>query len=893
MEGPPWAEQAWHSLGVAEVEALLRTSPAGLSSAEVEVRLQAYGPNRLQEDPPPSAIIQLLRQFASPLILILVVAACITWAMGELLDTSLIVVALALNAAIGFVQERKAASAVHALMHLVVPHSRVVRDGREQQVDSPALVPGDLVVLEPGARVPADLRLVAVNELMVDESLLTGESLAVTKQTGVVDRAAVVADRSDMVYTGSIVASGRARGYVVATAERTELGSIAGLIRREEAAEAPLHARMHRFAQLIAIGVLVAAAIAFVSGVAVGESASQMFHTAVAIAVSAVPEGLPVAVTITLAIGVSRMARRHAVVRRLAAVETLGSTTVIGSDKTGTLTENRMTVRALWVDGRTLAVPEDLQTGWSEAVRLTLLTGALTNEGELAPEDGEPSTGDPTEVALLRAADDAGIDPRAARASHPVLADIPFEPEHRYSATFREDHHGRRLVFVKGAPERVLGMCASMLGADGPVPLDAPAAAAGAHALAADGLRVLAMAYRAIPAGCEIDPHDDPHDLVLVGLQGMMDPPRTGVRGAIDACHRAGVRVVMITGDHADTAHSIGARLGIARADEPVTTGADLVDLPKDSLRRLVSETSVFARVSPSDKLRIVRALQDDGNVVAVTGDGVNDAPALRAGAIGVSMGLGGTDVAREASDMVLSDDNFVSIVSAIEEGRIAFSNIRKVSFFLISTALAETIAILVSVWLGWPLLLVPTQILWLNLVTNGVQDLALAFEPGSPDVLRRPPRPRREGIISPMMWERTAVTAAVMATGALVMFRWQLDQGGSLIEAQTVALTTLVVFNVFQAGNSRAENRSLFRMNPLGNPFLFWASITAITLHVSALYFPPTQYVLRVEPISLGAWVRAILVATSIVAAMELHKAVRRRWPLQVRDYAARSRTA
>jgi calcium-translocating P-type ATPase len=877
----------WHAMDVAEVERTLDTTPQGLSSDEAAARLERTGPNSLPDEPPPKAWVLFLRQFSSTFIVILLVAAVVTLVMGELLDTALIAVALLLNAVIGFTEERRAEGAVRALISLVVSHSRVVRDGREWDVDSRELVPGDLVLLEPGTRVPADLRLSSTNALMIDESLLTGESLPSPKDSHPVGERAAAADRASMAYTGTIVASGRGRGYVVATGSGTELGAIAGLVHREQVGRMPLQHRMATFARVIGIAVLAASVVAFVSGILIGESADHMFHVAVAMAVSAVPEGLPVATTVTLAIGVSRMARRKAVLRRLPALETLGSTTVIGSDKTGTLTQNRMTVQTVWAGGR-MYDADALETG-GEALRLALVAGALANEADLVHTDeGVVATGDPTDAALLVAADRAGLDPGELRAAYPSVAEIPFEAHRRYAATFRDGPDGR-MVFVKGAPERIIGMCSSMLTDDGPIELDPAVAHEAATALAARGLRVLGMAYRtdvhahseAVVAG----EHDDPEELVLLGFQGMMDPPREGVQESIAACHRAGIRVVMITGDHSITAEAIARELGIVDDEHArVLTGTDLAHLDDDALSDLVEDVSVYARVSPHEKLRIVHALQSHGHVVAVTGDGVNDAPALRAAAIGVSMGRSGTDVAREASDMILSDDNFVSIVGAVEEGRIAFSNIRKVSFFLISTAAAETFAILMSVWLQWPLLLAPAQILWLNLVTNGVQDLALAFEPGSKDNMRRPPRPPTEGILSPMMWERTAIVGVVMAAGALVMFRWELDLSASIVAAQSVALTTLVIFNVFQAGNSRSVSRSLFTLNPLANPFLFWSSVCAVALHVGALHFPPTQYVLGVEPISLGAWVRAIAIAATVLVAVEAHKAIRRRRPIPMR---------
>ena len=874
----------WHALDVDTVERLLATSRSGLASGEAAERLETHGRNQLEDEAPVHPLRVFVGQFADPLIVILLVAGAVTIALGELLDTSLIAAALLLNATIGFVQERRAASAVRALMQLVVPRSRVLRDGIERDLDSAELVPGDVVLLEPGTRVPADLRVLDVNGLTVDESLLTGESLPVAKRTASVAADATTSDRASMLFAGTTVSSGRGRGCVVATGTRTELGAIAGLIRLEEATEAPLRTKMDRFAKVIGISVLIASTVTFASGVILGHSADRMFHTAVAMAVSAVPEALPVAVTVTLAIGVSRMARRNAVVRHLSAVETLGSMTVVGSDKTGTLTENRMSVQVVWAGGATARAP----LGGSElgdVARLALLSGVLTNEATMADgPDGPSFIGDPTEVALLQAAIEAGIDPDDARRRSKLVADIPFEPERRWSATIRI-HDGRQTLFVKGAPEEVTAMCSRMLTPAGVVPIDTMVVVAAARRLAADGLRVLAMGYRQLPPDDLDDGDVVPSDLVLVGLQGMMDPPREGVSEAIEACHDAGVRVIMITGDHADTARAIALRHGLVQsAAAPVMAGADLMSIDDATLREVVGRTAVFARMSPTDKLRVVRCLHDIGHIVAVTGDGVNDAPALQAAAIGVAMGRSGTDVAREASDMVLSDDNFVSIVGAMREGRVAFANIRKVSFFLVSTAVAETAAIMLTVWLGWPLLFVPAQILWLNIVTNGVQDLALAFEPGSPDANRRPPRPRYEGILSATMWERTAVTGVVMAIGALVMFRWQLDRSDSLVTAQSVALTTMVIFNIFQVGNARSENRSLFALSPLGNPFLFWATIAALALHVTALYLPPTQFVLSVEPISLTAWRHAVVVASSILVASEAHKAVRRRWPIEPR---------
>jgi Ca2+-transporting ATPase len=869
----------WHALPAAEVLVALETSERGLGSAEVDRRRAVFGPNQLEDEPPTHPLVVLVRQFRSPLIYILLVATLITVALAEYLDAAVIAAVLALNAVIGFTQERKAEGAVRALMGLVVPHARVVRDGHELEIDSPDLVVGDIVVLEPGSKVPADLRLLSANSLQVDESLLTGESLPVNKSPAEVGGATSLADRVDMAYTGASVASGRGRGVVVATGAQTQLGSIAGMIRSEKVVDTPLQRRMARFAHIIGIVVGVASLLVFVSGVLLGGAVDEMFLTAVALAVAAIPEGLPVVFTITLALGVRRMAQRNAIIRRLPAVETLGSTTVIGSDKTGTLTENRMTVRTIWAaDHRYELQGSDPISGFATGdgssedqgiLNQVLTIGVLANEADaVRTDDGIRSTGDPTEVALLLAAMGSGIEPDDARDALPIFAEIPFESERRYAAVVAEVDGGHEL-FVKGAPERIIEMCTSVMTAKGPAPIEADRMREVAHGLAADGLRVLAMAWRRLPNRvADAEALDDPDGLVLVGMQGMLDPPRQGVAEAIHACHQAGIEVAMVTGDHAVTARAIAANLGIAPEDAEVISGADMASMSDEDLKQRVEHVRVFARVAPEEKLRIVRALRAIGHVVAVTGDGVNDGPALKAAAIGIAMGRSGTDVAREAADMVLADDNFVSIVAAVEEGRVTFANVRKVTFFLVSTGVATIIAITLSVWLGWPLLMLPAQLLWLNLVTNGLQDVALAFEPAEDGVLDQPPRPLGEGVLSRMLWERTVVAGLVMALGTLVLFRWQLDRDGGddrLMLAQTTALTVMVIFMAFHAGNSRSESQSVFRVNPLSNPFLLIATVTAVGIHVGSLYFPPTQFVLRVEPLDLATWLRIVPMAITM----------------------------
>jgi Ca2+-transporting ATPase len=871
----------WHTLTVSETLAVLDSSPQGLSTDEADHRLIEYGPNVLDETEPPSPVVIFLRQFRSPLITILLVAAVVTALLQEWIDTSVIMAILLINAVIGFVQERKADASVRALMEMAVPKARVVRDGREMEIDGREVVPGDLVLLESGSRVPADLRLVSVQALLADESLLTGESVPAVKHTQALNGDLGLGDRGSVGYAGTTITSGRAAGVAVATGESTEIGSIAELIRSEPEIATPLGLRMDQLARIISIAVLVASLAVFAVGLVRGGEVSELFLAAVALAVAAVPEGLPIVVTIALAIGVTRMARRHAIVRRLPAVEALGSATVIGSDKTGTLTENRMTVQQLWAAGRSSWLA-DLRTSSRRSIddadpaALGLLIGVLTNEASVHHgAEGLEHHGDPTEVALLVAGEEAGFVPELVRDQFRVVTETPFEPALQFSASLRRVGQGE-ILFVKGAPERVLDMCDTRLGTTGQAALGAGEIHEAVHEMAAAGLRVLglAMSRSHPPSGVPIDP-EDPSGLMFVGLVGMKDPPRVGVQQAIEACRRASVRVVMITGDHAQTARRIASELGIDATD--VLTGTDIDQLDDGGLQRRIRDTSVFARVSPEGKLRIVRALQANGDVVAVTGDGVNDAPALKAATIGVAMGKDGTDVARQAAEIVLADDNFVSIVNAIEEGRVTFENVRRATFFLVSTAAATILSLFVGVALGWPLLMVPAQLLWLNLVTNGLQDVALAFERGERDMLSRPQRRPGEGVLSKLLWQRTALSGIVMAIGTLSMFRWELDRGGSLAAAQTVALTTMVVFMALQAGNSRSETRSVLSVPFRDNPFLVLATAVTFAVHAGALYFPPTQLVLRVEPLGIDAWARIGLVAMTVLVVVEIEKAVRR----------------
>jgi magnesium-transporting ATPase (P-type) len=893
--GPPAnGAQRWWQLSAAQAMEVLASRDAGLSDEEAQERLRRYGPNELPEERGTSLAGVVLRQFTSPLIYILIVAAVAAALLGEFIDSAIIAAVLLFNALIGTFQEYRAERSMEALRKVASARAHTMRNGREHDLDARELVPGDIVIVEAGAKVPADCRILYAAALEADESLLTGESTTVEKHAEVIEAAEPGAgERANMLVMGSIVTRGRGRGLVVATGAATLLGQIAGSVRETGKAEAPILARMKRFAQYIALIVLVSSAVSFSLGLALGYDPDDLFLTLVALMVASIPEGLPIVMTVTLAIGVSRMARRNVIIRRLPAVETLGSTTVIGSDKTGTLTQNRMTVGRISAGGRDYRVsgggyslegeialdgqPASIED--DEALRLILLAGVLNNEAYIEEAEGNEDDefevqGDPTEIALLVAAAKAGIWKEPASEEYPRWAEVPFNPEERYAATFT--HHGdKELTFVKGAPEEVLAMCDRALGEEG---LDRERVLEVAQEMAGDGLRVLGFAFREEerrerPAG-HIPDHRG--GLTFLGLQAMIDPPRDEVKRAIQGCQEAGIRVLMITGDHAVTGLAIARELGIANEDDTAITGADLDGMDDEQLSEVVTKVPVYARVSPQHKLRVVLALQDRDEVVAVTGDGVNDGPALKAANIGVAMGRSGTDVAKEASDMVITDDNFVSIFAAVEEGRIVFDNVRKVTFFLIATGAAVILAVLASIVFDFDLPFLPAQLLWLNLVTNGVQDVFLAFEPGEKDVLKRKPRPHNEGIISPLLWERTAISGVVMAIGTVLLFLHEIDSGASLEEARTVALTTMVLFQVFHIGNSRSEHRSAFARSPLLNPLLLMGTAIALLVHAGSLHWGPTQNILRVEPLSLETWLTMALVASSIVVVNEVHKLIR-----------------
>ncbi|MFA7467197.1 MAG: HAD-IC family P-type ATPase [Desulfotomaculaceae bacterium] len=805
------------------------------------------------------------------------------------------------NAVIGFTQEMKAEQAIRSLVALSAPRANLIRNGQKIELDSAELVPGDVVTLASGARIPADLRFFETNRLEIDESALTGESFNVIKETGpIMEHHPALGDMRNMAFMGTLVISGRAKGLVVATGQATELGKISEQVQKVKPAPTPLQVQLGRFGRWLGYGILAISTLAVLLGLALGRPLPDMVLIGIALAVGAIPEGLPVVVTITLAIGVNRMAGRHAIVRRLNAVETLGSTNVIASDKTGTLTKNEMTVQSIVIGDNLYQVSgvgyepigeiydstgERVKLKEHQALELCLRAGLLANESKLgfSPERHYYPEGDPTEVALIVAANKAGLDTEILNDVYNNLDEIPFESDLMYMASLQQNKkNGENLVFVKGAPERVLQMCSTVItgtaGTEKPLE-DREAVLQHYHNLAREGLRVLALAYRREPASTTaIDPAKLQEGLTLIGMQGMMDPPREEVFHAMAQAKRAGVRVIMVTGDHQVTAIAIAKKLAMVSGDNiPTLTGKDLEEMTDEELYNKVRYVNIFARVAPLHKLRIVQQLIKRGDVVAVTGDGVNDAPALKAAHIGVAMGKGGTDAAKETSDMIVTDDNFASIFEAVKEGRVVFDNIRKVILFLLSTGLAQIILILTALVVLMPLPLLPAQILWLNLVTNGLQDVALAFEPGEKGLINRAPRKRDEPVISRLMAERLLIIGVVIAAGTLFTFTWALNRGYNLDHARTVALTTIVLFQLFNVFNVRSEGLSIFQIKMLSNPFLFYSVVASIIAQISIIYVPSFQLVFRTSALGVDDWAMVTIVATTVLLAVEGEKALRR----------------
>ncbi len=895
---------AWHAIDLESLKQSLDATSRGLSGSEAAKRLEKYGPNVLPHAPPPAWWQIVLRQFRSPLIYILGVAAVVSVAIGEPTDAAFIAGVLGLNALIGGYQEWRAEKSTQALQQLLQIRAAIVRDGEVCEMEAENVVPGDTVWLESGNRVPADLRLVSAHGLEIDESLLTGESLAVSKDpTWTGSASTPVGDRRNMTFAGSIVVRGRAQGMVVATGPATHVGQLALDVMGATGGKPPLIERLERFTNVVAGSILAAACVVAALGVVLhNHSVNDMFLFSVALAVSAIPEGLPVALTVALAIGTARMARRGVIVRRLAAVEGLGSCTLIASDKTGTLTCNELTVREIRlptgerfeVSGEGF-VPEGQVTHDGQAIEtdghsvLDDLAGAavLCNEADLHRRNGEWIwRGDAVDVALLAMAHKLGWSREAHLARHPQVNEIPFEPERQFAATYHQADSATD-VFVKGAPERVLAMCDWGAGVDeSEASNQVKEMYRLAETMGGQGYRVLALAEGTAPA--QLDPVQaalEPSHLTFLGFVGMIDPLRPGVRDAVSACRVAGVRTCMITGDHPVTALAISRDLGLASEPHQVVTGSELAKMSPTEMEEAIRTARVFARVAPHQKLELVDAARRVGHFVAVTGDGVNDAPALRAANIGVAMGKSGTDVAREAAELVIGDDNFATIITGIEEGRVAYDNVRKVIYLLISTGAAEVVLVVLALLAGLPLPLLAVQLLWLNLVTNGIQDVALAFEPSEGDVLSRAPRPTTENIFNRLMVERTIVAALVMGFVGFGAFWWMIQAGWTEEAARNALLLLMVLFENVHIGNCRSETKSALRLSPFRSPILLGGALIALLLHLGVMFMPLGQTVLHVAPIDLTTLAGLWALALSVFIAMEIHK-----WTWAMR---ARRRTA
>ena len=864
----------WHTIGAIDVVAMLGSSTSmGLSSDEAHRRLAAVGPNEIVMTARRSPLLMLAAQFADATVLVLLGAAVIAAFLGEAGDIAAIVAIVVLNAILGFVQEYRAERALAALKALATLTSRVRRDGDETSVPSTALVPGDLVALEAGNIVPADLRIIYAGSLRVDESTLTGESQPVEKTpASIAEPNTAVADRRNMAYKGTTISHGRGRGVVVATGMTTELGRIAALLRESETPRTPLQIRLARFGRNLAFVIVALCGIVFVAGLLRGEEPALMFMTALSLAVAAVPEALPAVVTVALALGARTMVKRNALIRRLPAVETLGSVTYICSDKTGTLTENRMRVELLL----SKRAPEDFPLdNRPDPVRDLLIEAIALNNDAVRGADGE-LIGDPTEVALRRAAEESGQARESLEAAMPRIAELPFSSDRSRMTTLHR-HVDGIIAFTKGAPEQVVPRCADRLTSDGLVPIDCDALLLDAERMAASGLRVLAIAMRRLDeTPSRLD--DVEEQQTFLGLIGLMDPPRPEAKTAVATCQAAGIHVVMITGDHAATARSIATRLGITSEHDALVSGSEISAMSEDELTSRVLDIRVYARVAPEDKLRIVQALQQRGQFVAMTGDGVNDAPALRRANIGVSMGKAGTDVAREASHMVLLDDDFATIVSAVSEGRRIYDNIRRFVRYILSTNSGEIWTLFLAPFLGLPLPLLPIHILWMNLVTDGLPSLALAAEPAERGVMRRPPRPPDESIFAGGLWEHALWVGLLMAALALGTQAFAIHIGDA--HWQSMTFTVLTLSQLAHALAIRSERDSLFRQGLFSNKAITGAVGLTIVLQLSTLYVPALARVFRTAPLTAGELAACFGLASVIFVAVELEKLIRRRRP-------------
>jgi magnesium-transporting ATPase (P-type) len=895
MRRPRAQEQAWHAATIDETIAALETSPEGLEAADASARLSTYGPNSLPPPPRRHLILRFLAQFNNTLIYFLLAAAVAAWILDHRIDSMVILAVVTINAIVGFIQEDKAEKALSAIRKMISARAIVFRDGLRQSIPVTELVPGDVVLIEAGDRVPADMRLIRARGLLIDEAMLTGESVAAEKQDDPVASDAPLGDRGCMAFSGTLVAAGRGTGVVVATGARTEIGRISALIEGVEQITTPLLRQMNQFGRRFTGVALLAAVLLFAfATLARGYAWPDALILVVALAVGVVPEGLPAVITITLAIGVQRMAARNAVIRRLPAVETLGATSVICSDKTGTLTRNEMTARrivtashALFVSGSGYAPEGELTAPGTdddiaalEAAAPLIRCGLLCNDAHLRQADGQWIVdGDPMEGALVTLAMKAGLNPEHVRSERPRSDEIPFDAQHRFMATRHVGPAGEHAIFVKGAPERLLTMCKAQASGAGRQPLDHAYGTEQIALAAAEGERVLAFAAKAAADGeGRLTVADLESGLTFLGIMGFIDPPRDEVVEAIGECRSAGIGVKMITGDHAATAGAIARQLGLTDGPE-VVSGADLDRTPDERLAALAARAQVFARTNPEHKLRIVRSLQATGAIVAMTGDGVNDAPALRQADVGIAMGRKGTEAAKEASEMVLLDDNFVSIVAAVHEGRTVYDNIRKVISWTIPTNGGEALTVIIAILLGFRMPMTPVQILWINLILTVTLGLVLAFEPPEPGVMRRPPRPRSSPLLSPFLVWRILFVSFLFAVGGLAIFFYALQKDLGVDMARTMVVNLIVVFEIFYLFNVRyLHMTSITLRGALGTPAVLIAITIVVVAQFAFTYAPIMQELFETRPVGIIDGIVIVAAGVLLMAILETEKNVMRR---------------
>jgi cation-transporting ATPase F len=892
----------WHTLS--ETDAINTSGVSietGLNSDEAGRRRTQYGPNALTQKKGKSALVMFLLQFHQPLIYILIIAGAITAFLGEWVDSSVIFGVVLVNAIIGYLQESKARRAIESLSRSMTSEATVIRDGKKQRIQAMVLTLGDIVLLQSGDKLPADLRLIRVRELQIDESALTGESVPVSKQTAALPGETLLADRSNMAYSSTLVTYGTGTGVVVNIGNDTEIGRINRMIAEADVLETPLTRQISRFSAWLLYVILALAGLTFIVGVTRGESLLHMFMAAVALAVGAIPEGLPAALTITLAIGVAKMAKRNAVIRKLPAVETLGSISVICSDKTGTLTQNQMTVQRIVVVGAQYDVsgvgyaPDGLISKNGEVVQVKpgsalhecLAAGLLCNDSALVAEgDVWRIEGDPTEGALISSAKKAGFSRQEFARKLPRVDAIPFESQHQYMATLH-DHvaPGQRVVYMKGSIESIAARCRDALGPGGELlPFSSDACIAQAGLLAQNGLRVLGFARLLVPKGANTITHETVNrGLTFLGLQAMIDPPRTEVVPAIKSCRSAGITVKMITGDHELTALAIAHKIGIAEphdgsVSKNVLSGKALSAISDADLSAVAASTHVFARVAPEDKFRLVKALQANGQSVAMTGDGVNDAPALRQANIGIAMGITGTDVAKETADMVLIDDNFATIEAAVEEGRGVYDNLIKFITWTLPTNFGEGLAIMAAIVAGVALPILPVQILWINMTTAVFLGLMLAFEPKEAGIMNHPPRPAKQPILTGPLIFRICLVGALLCAGAFGFFDWALNTGKNEAVARTIAVNVFVMGELFYLFNCRSLKHSFFKVGVFSNPF-FWAGIfVMVVLQIAYTNVSFMNTAFQSRPLSLAEWAICIGCGFVVFVIIEVEKAVKSR---------------